>query len=330
MQDSAYFSECEKPRPTSRLPDVDQRDVTGTINLCSPKAVADAVCAILAQRYEGFDEAPVRQGFIDIENAFWGRFTGLLACDTPYHDLRHSMSTALLMARMVDGYEASHSADKRALGRDEGTLAVLLTLFHDIGFLRRENEAHMNGACLIHDHEQRSVDFMRTYLAQGPLARYANQAELIHATNFDLPIADTLRGQPPELFIVAQLIGTADLVSQFGGRYYLERCHHFLFREFVAAGVDRTLSPGGETIVLYATPEELLRKTPDFYEHVVKRRLEEDFAHAYRYIAPHFGGDDPYTRSMQRNLNFLRDMIRRNDFSSMRRRPVPLMPLPSE
>lgn len=312
------------------LPPIIQSDVTGTVNLASPSAVADAVCAILARRYAGFDEAVVRQAFGDIHAAFWGRYPGLLPCDTPYHDLRHSLGTALLMTRMVDGYEATHGADEPQLGRDEGTLAVLLALFHDIGFLRRQGEAHLNGACLIHDHEQRGVEFMQTYLARGPFAGFAEQAELIHATNFAKPIVNTLSGLPAALFLIGQMLGTADLVSQIAGRYYLERCQRFLFREFVAAGVDRSVSPSGATTVLYATPEDLLRKTPGFYEHVVKRRLEEDFAGVYRYVAAHFGGEDPYARAMQRNLDYLRDMIRRDDFSGLRRQPVPLMPASSE
>jgi hypothetical protein len=122
------------------------------------------------------------------------------------------------------------------------------------------------------------------------------------------------------------MLGTADLISQISGRYYLERCRHFLFREFVVAGVDRTLSPDGESVVLYATPEDLLRKTPGFYEHLAKRRLEEDFAKVYRYVVPHFGGDDPYAKAMKRNLDYLNQMIQRNDFSCLRRKPIPLMP----
>lgn len=308
--------------------DINQSDVTGTVNMVNPKAVADAVCAILAKRYGGDVDGQVRQAFVDIEDAFWGRYPGLLACDTPYHDLRHSLGTALLMARMVDGYEAAHGADLPALGRDEGILAVLLALFHDIGFLRRGNEAHLQGACLIRDHEQRGVDFMRTYLSRGAFARFAAQSELIHATNFAQPITDTLNGLPRALFVVGQMLGTADLVSQIAGRYYLERCRDFLFWEFVTAGADRSISSSGETIVLYGTAEDLLRKTPGFYEHLVKRRLDEDFGQVFRYVASHFGGDDPYALSMRRNLDFLREMIRRDDFSGLRRKPVPLMPLP--
>ena len=77
------------------LYDANQSDVTGTVNMASPGAVADAICGILVRRHGDFDEVILRAGFIDIEDIFWGRYPGLLPCDTPYHDLRHSMSTAL-------------------------------------------------------------------------------------------------------------------------------------------------------------------------------------------------------------------------------------------
>lgn len=298
--------------------------------MASPGAVADAICAILGRRYAGFDEVLLRDGFIDIEDIFWGRYPGLLPCDTPYHDLRHSMSTALAMARMVDGYEAVYGGMAPALGAELGCLGVLLALFHDVGFIRRLSEAGIKGACLIREHEQRSVDFMHGYLAAGPLAKYSELAELIHTTNFSRRTCETLDGRSQQLVDIGKMLGTSDLISQIAGRYYLERCHHFLYQEFVDAGADRSVSPSGETIVLYATPEDLLRKTPGFYDHLVKPRLENDFSHVYRYIGEHFGGEDPYALAMQRNLDFLREMIERNDFSRLNRKPVPLMPQPAE
>lgn len=313
----------------STLFDINQSDVTGTVNMASPGAVADAICTVLARRYADFDEVVMRDGFIDLEDIFWGRYPGLLPCDTPYHDLRHSMSTALAMMRMVDGYEAAHGADGPALGAELATLGVLLALFHDVGFIRRLSEAGINGACLIREHEQRSVDFMRVYLAQGPLARYAELAELIHTTNFAKPASELFSGLTPQLVELGKMLGTSDLISQISGRYYLERCQHCLFQEFVAAGADRTVSPSGETVILYATPEDLLRKTPGFFEHLVKPRIDVEFGQAYRYIADHFGGENPYTAAMQRNLDFLRDMIERDDFSGLHRKPLPLMPLPA-
>lgn len=314
----------------STLFDVNQSDVTGTVNMANPGAVADAICTILARRYEDFDEVILRDGFLDLEDIFWGRQAGLLPCDTPYHDLRHSMSTALAMVRLVDGYEAVHGGKDHALGVELATLGVLLALFHDVGFIRRLSEAGINGACLVREHEQRGVDFMHVYLAAGPLARYEELAELIHATNLARCTCDTLAGLSPQLVDLGKMLGTSDLISQIAGRYYLERCRFFLFREFVAAGVDRTTSPDGETVILYPTPEDLLRKTPGFYEHLVRPRLDDDFGKTYRYVAAHFGGDDPYALSMQRNFDFLRGLIERNDFSRLQRKPVPLMPLPAE
>lgn len=298
--------------------------------MVSPGAVADAICAILARRYEDFDEVLLRNGFIELEDIFWGRYPGLLPCDTPYHDLRHSMSTALAMARMVDGYEVVNGGDGPALGTELATLGVLLALFHDVGFIRRLSEGGINGACLIREHEQRSVDFMRVYLADGPLAHYAGLAELIHTTNFAKRACEIFENLSPQLVDLGKMLGTSDLISQISGRYYLERCRYCLFKEFVAAGADRTTSPSGEIVILYATPEELLRKTPGFYAHLVKPRIEGEFSHAYRYIADHFGGENPYTVAMQRNLDFLREMIERDDFSGLHRLPMPLMPAPAE
>lgn len=327
--DSPFQPHSGVSQLNSTLFDINQSDVTGTVNLASPGAVADAICTVLGKRYADFDEVLLRDGFIDLEEIFWGRMPGFLPCDTPYHDLRHSMSTALAMTRMVDGYEAVHGTDGPALGAELATLGVLLALFHDVGFIRRLSEAGIKGACLIREHEQRSVDFMRGYLAAGPLARYAEHAELIHTTNFSKCVCEILDGLSPVMSDLGKMLGTSDLISQIAGRYYLERCHHFLFEEFVVAGADRMTSPGGETVILYPTADDLLRKTTGFYEHLVKPRLDGEFSHSYRYIAAHFGGDDPYALSIQRNLDFLRDMIARNDFSRLTRKPVPLMPVPA-
>jgi hypothetical protein len=181
---------------------------------------------------------------------------------------------------------------------DKVASIVMIGNVADVGFIRRLSEAGTKGACLIREHEQRSVDFMRPYLAAGPLAEFAPLAELIHTTNFARCACETLAGLGPQLVELGRMLGTSDLISQIAGRFYLERCHHFLFQEFVDAGADRALSPTGETVILYATSEDLLRKTPGFYEHLVKPRLENEFQHAYGYIGDHFGGDDPYQRAL--------------------------------
>lgn len=296
-------------------------------DLIDAASFANAVCQILGNRYPEFDEATVRKAFGDIEDAYFGRFPGLLACDTPYHDLRHSLDTSLVMARMVDGFEISCCEPTQTLKAEEGCLAVLLALYHDVGFLRREDEAALHGASLVHEHEQRSVDFMHDYLRKGAFSHLSSQAALIHATDFAKPIAETLMGLPRQWLLIGQMLGTADLLSQISGLHYLQNCRDFLYQEFAIAGVDKKTMPSGETIVLYASPEDLLRKTPQFYEHVVRKRLEEDFEQVYRYLVPHFGGDNPHILGMQRNMAFLHALIQRDDFSALGRDSILQMPV---
>jgi hypothetical protein len=303
-----------------------QHDVTGTVNLEAADDVADAVCAVLRRAYPDLDEGFLRHCFADLRAAFWGEYPGLLPCDTPYHDLRHSLDVALLVARMVDGYAREHHDKEAALGAKEATLAVVLGLFHDIGFLRRAGEKVSHGAQLMSQHEERSVEFMRGYLRSTPRADWREHAELIHTTNFAKPAESVIAGRSDRLSVIARMLGGADLLSQMADRYYLERARDFLYREFVIAGTDRIHYADGSEKLLYANGEDLLAKTPEFYDNIVHKRLTEDFGDSDRYLTLHFGGENPYRIALENNLACLRRVIATGDFTALRRRAVPLLP----
>ena len=304
-------------------------DLTGTVRLDSATAVAGAISRLLAERFPADELNPVflRRCFEDVEAAFWGEYPGLLRCDTPYHDLRHSLDTALLVARLLDGYQAAPAhADTRLNGR-EAELAILLALLHDIGFLRRTDEHHLSGAQLVRTHEMRSVEFARRYLSNSPLSEYQDSAELIHVTCFAHDAADVLHGHPEQQKAIARMIGSADLISQISDRCYLERCRDFLYREFATAGVDRIRDATGKETILYLDGEDLLLKTPGFYEHLVRKRLEEDYQNIQQVLTHHFGDRNPYFESMQSNLSYLQQLIDQNQLhEGLRRHPVPLLP----
>lgn len=311
------------------LANLTQCDITGTVNLEDSAAVADACASLLAARYgrAAIDDGLLRRAFRDIHDAFWGRDPEYLPCDTPYHDLHHSLDTALLTARLIDGYEAGHGEPGRApLGPEVATIAVLLALMHDTGFLRRADEPPGPGARLIADHEARSVLFAQRYLARTPLAGRAGHAVLIESTSFAHDAGTVARGHPAALLAVAQLLGTADLLAQFADRGYLEKCYHHLYAEFVIAGLARP--PGGAAVAgqLYDSPQDLLRQTPAFFANVVKPRLEREFAGCHACLVEHFGGRDPYMASVDANLQHLETMIATDDFSTLRRRPRPMLP----
>lgn len=304
-------------------------DLTGTVRMDRAAAVNDAVAMLLVGRFPS-DELHLsflRRSFDDIEAAFGGHYPGYLRCDTPYHDLRHSLDTALLMARMMDGYQIVHDKQATRLSSTQATLAIVLALFHDVGFLRRNDESPLQGAQLMLQHEKRSVGFVRQYLAGTPLEGYADSAELIHATNFAFATADVLHGHSAQQVAIAKMLGSADLISQLSDRCYLERCRDFLYQEFLLAGADRLRDANGHETVIYRDGLDLLAKTPGFYDHLVKKRLEQDYSGMSQLLEQHFRGTDPYQASITANMDYLRQLIAKDQLDDgLRRHPEPLIP----
>lgn len=291
-------------------------DPTGRINLDSPQQALAAMDALLQGRYGPAFDAPRRALLADlvadVAAAFRGDYPGLLRCDTYYHDLRHALDTGLAMARLVDGYAASVApSDPAWLPVDQALLGVMLALVHDIGLLRTAAEAELEGAALAPIHEGRGVAFMRDYLAATSLAALARHAELIMITRLDYPMRqDWLPWQQA----LAGLLGAADLMSQLADRCYLEKCRDFLYLEFSAIGLT---GPGN----FYPDQATLLRKTPAFYTDLLRKRIADEYGHADRYMAVHFGGPCPYAAAIERNFRYLENLLDQDDLSRLRRQP---------
>ena len=63
------------------------------------------------------------------------------------------------------------------------------------------------------------------------------------------------------------------------------------------------------------------RQTPEFIEETRRNRLERDFGGAYRYLEILFGGNNPYIEGIDRNVEFLRQVLRSENWHLLRRRP---------
>ena len=85
-------------------------DVTNRVNVEVVDDVRDAVLEIFAARYPGEDLAPLWRAFDDMKALFAGRYPGYLACDTLYHDLRHTLDMTLATARLIDGHDRTCAA----------------------------------------------------------------------------------------------------------------------------------------------------------------------------------------------------------------------------
>ncbi len=298
---------------------LNQNDVTNRVDVEDPAKVRDAVLSLFASRYPGADFAPLSQAFADFHDLFEGRFPGYLACDTLYHDMRHTLDMTLAMARLIDGYErASAPADR--LGPRRAMFGVLCALLHDSGYVKRNSEGHVeNGAVFTKIHVSRSADFVSSYLprlgfgAEAPVA-----AQLVHFTGYELEVEDIQVSDLKDR-LLGWMLGTADLIGQMSDRMYLEKCREFLYREFVLGEIARERLPDGREIVRYSSPEDLILKTPGFYEYVARSRIDRKLGGVDRYAEAHFGGASPYQSEIERNMNFLRQAIETANLGCLRR-----------
>ncbi len=298
---------------------LNQNDVTNRVNVEDPARVRDAVLALYAARYPGIDLAPLARAFADFQALFQGHYPGYLACDTLYHDMRHTLDMTLAMARLVDGHDRACSLPER-LGPRRAVLGVLVALLHDSGYLRRNSESAVeNGAVFTKIHVSRGADFISAYLprigfgAEAPVA-----ARLVHFTGYEMEI-DDIRVDDPRDRTIGCLVGTADLIGQMSDRMYLEKCREFLYKEFVWGKIARERLPDGHEVVRYASPQDLIIKTPGFYEYVARTRIEKKLGGADRYAEAHFDGPSLYQSEIDRNMDFLRQTIETADFSRLRR-----------
>lgn len=280
-------------------------DVTGTVPLDDAAATAAAVEDILARNADpaGFDRALLHTSFAFVDRLFAGGHPGYLACDMPYHDLRHSLDAALTMARLVDGGRAGGAPATASITPELGLVAVLLALLHDTGFLRTTAEASLCGPQLAAAHESRSVAFAEAYLRGTSLARHAALAPMILATRVAASPAPLFDGRDAAAVAIGRMLGSADLLCQVADRRYLERCFHHLYPELVLGGCDRTKMPDGKQAVLFHDARDLVARTPGFYTAIVEPRLVGDFANVALQLASHFGGHDPYAASIRDNLD---------------------------
>jgi hypothetical protein len=298
---------------------LNQNDVTNRVNVEDANQVKDAVVALFAARYPGAQFAALGRAFDDVSALFEGRYPGYLPCDTLYHDERHTLDMTLATARLVDGHDRACAAPQR-LGARRAVLGVVIALLHDSGYLRRLSEANIeNGAVFTKIHVSRSADFLLRYL---PTIGFGAEAEvasrLVHFTGYEMDIDDIEVAEPKDRMLGC-MVGTADLIGQMSDRMYLEKCREFLYKEFVLGAIARERLADGREIVRYASPADLICKTPGFYEYVARERINRKLDAADRYAEAHFDGPSLYQTEIDANISYLRSAIEKADLDRLRR-----------
>ena len=298
-------------------------DVTDSVQVSSPPAVLAAVEALFRPTWPQLSTQPLVSAFEHFERLFAGEVAGFHGVDTVYHDRQHTLDITLALARLLVGYERQHEAEAQRLGGARATVGVLTGLFHDVGYLRRSDDRDSrNGAEFTRTHVSRGARFLEEYLPVLGFADWVPVAtQIIHFTGYEVPFARIEeRVAEPRDIMVGHLLGTADMIAQIADRCYLEKCRDRLYAEFVLGGVALPFSEGNPQ-VKYASGLDLLRQTPDFIADVRAQRLDRDFRCAYRYLEILYGGGNPYIEAIDRNVEYLRQILRSESWQLLRRRP---------
>ena len=299
-------------------------DVTDSIKTTDAAAVAAEVRCIYLDLFRKADAAALDRSFVDFAALYAGENPDYRACDTAYHDMQHVLDVTLAMARLLHGY--------RRVGREPVdarlfSLGVILALYHDCGYIRhRKDSRHANGAEYTLTHVSRGARYLRRYLPQIGMADLAPvAARVIHFTGYEVPIAK-IRVPQPVYRVIGNLLGTADILGQMADRCYLEKCHDRLFPEFELGGIARRRNGLGQEEIVFASPDDLIAKTPDFYESAA-HRLDSLLESAYRYAEPHFGGHNYYVATVEQNISYARKLGSSENKRQLRRRPPRVIPV---
>ncbi|MEW6427778.1 MAG: GAF domain-containing protein [Thermodesulfobacteriota bacterium] len=239
----------------------------------------------------------------DAAALYRGDWPGLQSCQVGYHTFGHALDVALAAARMMVGFHRSGTGN---IDERLSCAALAAALFHDAGYIKDAGDPIGTGGKYTFVHVQRSMNLARGYLRRSCSdALSGDTVELVVAmiamTEFNRPVEIPAGlGEPART--AACMVASADLIAQMADPLYIEHLDD-LFAEFREGydheGVDAL---AGKGVHVFASVEEMLAATPQFYERFVVPRLER-LGSMSRYLAVYYGEQrNPYLENIAANL----------------------------
>ena len=253
------------------------------------------ICHIFTLLDAQHDLSFIQQSYADIISLFHGDFPAFKASNTKFHDLKHTMSVVLATARLIHGV----SLKDEPFPADIIEQGIIASLFHDTGFLQKQDDNSGTGAKYLQNHEERSIALLDDYLHErGKEKQYRkNCGQMIRCTILQLP-PDEIHFSNRKVKRMGHILGTADILAQMSDRLYLERLP-LLFKEFQEGGV-----PG------YQYELDIFQKTEEFYQVCIKERLFKQFDNIAGNMRSHFKkrwaiDSDLYLETITRHINHI-------------------------
>lgn len=263
-------------------------DVTGTIKTEDPDDTNKEVKRIYESLFGPTLYDEVEYVLEDITKLFDGLYPGYQKCDTEYHDLEHTLQAYLAVARIFSGLIRENPA---ATSEEFVALGLISALGHDTGYIKESWDIEGRGGKYAHIHADRSKEFMGKYLPKLKFSLLQIQyvQNIIGCTDLLIDIL-SIHFTSEKEGETGHILGTADLLGQMSDPKYLEKLPK-LYQEFKDGGV-----------LGYTSAEDLIGKTPTFWEDHAMKRLKEDFNSVYRFAANDFEGRNYYIDGINRNI----------------------------
>lgn len=269
-----------------------------SIDTKSASAVADATCAAFVGMFPRRTPSLLPRLFADVESMFGGRYMDYQAIDTPYHDLEHTLQVTWCLAQMLAGRH--HACVEPRLNERQFELAAAAALFHDTGYLKMRADLVGTGAKYTFTHVLRSCAVASSYLPTlgVTLDELDGVLGAIRCTNSKTPIW-RLHFQNPIEGIVGCAVATADYLGQMSVPNYLEELPK-LFAEFNESD---TFAAVPLQQRLFHSADELIAKTPHFWQTSVMPKLDNELLGLYRFLAtPYPDGPNSYIDAINANI----------------------------
>jgi len=277
----------------------------------NPNAVLEEIHAITGLMHPRFDFAHFDRAYSDVVRLFRGEYPSYRSCNVRYHDLGHTLSVTLAVARLLHGaVEAGLSIAEKDLN-----MGLISGLMHDTGYIQEISDRQGTGAKYTQVHINRSIAFLQSYLRK--VSAFQNDLDsfrdILLCTGLNTCL-DAIRFAGAAVERLGKMLGTADLLGQMADRYYLEKLPD-LYDEFIEGG-----------ITTFSGPLDLLDKTQGFYQMTLKRFADE-LGNQHRFSRYHFRkrwgiDEDLYLRSIEKNMAYLDRVVtvHRKDYAKHLRR----------
>lgn len=275
------------------------------VDFNSAAAVAKFVRAKQVALHPSADDRMLARLFSDIEALFSGETPAYSAIDLKYHNLRHTLMATVCMSLLLEGQHSE--GGQQHIGPRDFELAIAGVLLHDSGYLKLKTDTRGTGAKYTFCHILRSCAFAASYLPELGVTEVEieNVLSAINCTGPNSEIS-RLKFRDPVSRMVGCDLATADYMGQLADPHYPDKLGE-LYAEFRESDDFGNVPPERR---VFKSEADLLRRTPDFWQHFVKPKLDNDFQSVYRYLErPLLSGQNAYMDAIEDNFAIIRRRI---------------------